>query len=92
MEGPMAFPLEQIRYRAAWMELVAYLDEHTVEMHILTDAGESVAIVCDKDSIFAVQRHIEQIGRACPEIATWKSARTGESARDSDRSACEAAV
>jgi hypothetical protein len=88
----MAFPLEQIRYRAAWMELAAYLDGHYVEMHILTNTGESIAIVCDKDSIFAVQRHIEQMGRACPEIATWKSVQNGESSREGDRNAYEAAV
>ncbi len=59
------------RYRAVSMELAAYLDAHTVEMRILTDTGATIAIVCPRDSIFAVQRHIEQIGKACPEIATW---------------------
>ena len=69
----MASPPERIRYRAVSMELAAYLDARYVEMHIFTDTGASIAIVCDKDSIFAVQRHIEQMGRECPEIATWKS-------------------
>jgi hypothetical protein len=59
------------RYRAVSMELAAYLDAHNVEMHILTDTGETITVVCPRDSIFAVQRHIEQIGRACPEIVTW---------------------
>ena len=61
-----------IRYRAVSMELAAYLDGEYVEMHIVTDAGARVTVVCDKDSIFAIQRHIEQIGRDCPEISTWK--------------------
>ncbi|MBF0166839.1 MAG: hypothetical protein HQL45_04335 [Alphaproteobacteria bacterium] len=60
------------RYRAASMELAAYLDGKYVEMHIMTDDGEQLIIVCDKDSIFDIQRHIEQIGRDCPEILTWK--------------------
>jgi hypothetical protein len=68
----MSHPVSDLRYRAVSMELAAYLDARTVEMHILTDTGETVAIVCALDSIFAVQRHIEQIGKACPEIATWK--------------------
>ena len=55
------------------MELVAYLDDRHVEMHILTDTGKTVSIVCERDSIFAVQRHIESLGRECPEIATWNS-------------------
>jgi len=54
------------------MELAAYLDGEYVEMHIVTDAGERITVVCEKDSIFAIQRHIEQIGRDCPEISTWK--------------------
>lgn len=53
------------------MELAAYLDEHDVEMHILTETGQAIAIVCPNDSIFAIQRHIAQIGADCPEISTW---------------------
>jgi hypothetical protein len=60
------------RYRAVSMELAAYLDGRYVEMHITTDAGETVSVVCPRDSIFAIQRHIEQIGRDCPEIASWR--------------------
>jgi hypothetical protein len=59
------------RYRAVSMELAAYLDEHCVEMHILSDTGESIAVACPSDSIFAVQRHIGLLGHQCPEIATW---------------------
>ena len=64
-------PHAQAHYRAATMELVAYLDEQRVEMHILTETGETVAVACAKDSIFRVQRSIERMGRECPEIATW---------------------
>ena len=53
------------------MGLAAYLDGRDVEMHILTDTGRSIVVACDKDSIFAVQRHIELMGRECPEISTW---------------------
>jgi hypothetical protein len=59
------------RFRAVSMELAAYLDAHTVEMHILTDTGQSVTVVCPRDSIFAIQKHIGQMRDACPEIATW---------------------
>jgi len=53
------------------MELAAYFDTRNVEMHILTDTGETIAIVCARDSIFAIQKHIEQMTEACPQIATW---------------------
>jgi hypothetical protein len=59
------------RYHAVSMELAAYLDERCVEMHILTGTGETIAVTCPSDSIFAVQRHIEELGHQCPEIATW---------------------
>jgi hypothetical protein len=59
------------RYRAVSMELAAYLDGRYVEMHILTDTGETIAVACDGDSIFAVQRHIAQMKRECPEISSW---------------------
>lgn len=67
------------RYRAVSMELAAYLDGRYVEMHIVTDTGEAVAIVCPRDSIFAIQRHIEEIGRDCPEIASWSLDETRKS-------------
>jgi hypothetical protein len=66
----------QIRYQAVSMELAAYLDGRYVEMHILTDTGKSIVVACDRNSIFAVQRHIEQIGRECPEISSWTPAPT----------------
>ena len=56
----------QIRFRAVAMQLVADLDGRYVEMQVVTDTGEAVAIAREKDSIFAVQRHIEQMGRECP--------------------------
>jgi hypothetical protein len=67
----MTIPRAQTRYHAATMELVAYLDERRVEIHIVTETGETVAVACAKDSIFRVQRSIERMGRECPEIATW---------------------
>lgn len=62
----------KIRYCAISMELAAHLDDRYVEMHILTDTGETVAIVCKEDSILAIQRNIEKLAGACPEIATWR--------------------
>jgi hypothetical protein len=59
------------QYRAVSMELAADLDAHNVEIRILTDTGKRMAIICPRDSIFAVQNHIEQMRHACPEIATW---------------------
>jgi len=60
-----------LRFRAVSMKFAAYLDAHTVEMHILTDTRQSIAIVCPRDSIFTIQKHIEEMRDACPEIATW---------------------
>jgi len=59
------------RYRAVSMELAADLGARNVEMRILTDTGKTIAVVCPRDSIFAVQQHIEKMVKACPEIATW---------------------
>jgi hypothetical protein len=59
------------RFRAVSMEFAAYLDARTVEMHILTDTGQSIAVICPRDSIFAIQEHIGQMRDECPEIATW---------------------
>jgi hypothetical protein len=62
---------KHLRYRAASMELVAYLDDRKVEMRIGTDAGDFVTIVCNSASIFAVKRHIDDLADACPEMAAW---------------------
>jgi hypothetical protein len=67
----MNLPLASVRYRAVAMEFAADLDARSVEMLVRTDTGKTIAVVCPRDSIFAVQKHIEQMGRACPEIATW---------------------
>jgi hypothetical protein len=58
-------------HRAVTVQLAADLDGRYVEMRIVTAAGETIAVACPRDSIFAIQQHIEQIGRECPEIATW---------------------
>jgi hypothetical protein len=49
----MTIPHAQTRYHAATMELVAYLDEQRVEMHIVTETGETVAVACARDSKFS---------------------------------------
>lgn len=71
----MNIQMAPIRYRAVAMELIAYLDDHYVEMNILTDTGNTVSIACKADSIFSIQRNIVKLGGACPEIATWKETR-----------------
>ena len=88
----MTVPPAAARYRAASMELAVYLDGHYVEMHILTDTGKATAIACDRDSIFALQRHIEQIGRECPQISTWKAAAPADGLLEADQESYETAV
>ena len=66
------------RYRPLSMQLVAYLDGHYVELHVLTDNGETISISCPGDSIFALQQHIEQFSRQCPEIAGWNQMAQGK--------------
>jgi hypothetical protein len=68
----MKLPSATTQYHAVSMEFAAYLDARNVEMRILTSTGETVGIVCPRDSIFAIQKHIELMGKACPEIATWR--------------------
>ena len=63
----MNAPPTPIRYQAVSMQLAAFLDGRYVEMQLLTDAGEAVAIACDKNSILSIGRHIRQLGRECPE-------------------------
>jgi hypothetical protein len=60
------------------MELAADLDAHTVEMHIVAESSESIAIVCPRDSILAIQEHIEKLAKECPEIATWSDQHHGK--------------
>jgi hypothetical protein len=60
-----------LRHRAIAMEFAAFLDEHCVEMRILTDAGEAITIACPSGSILEIQRQIDRLGSQCPEIATW---------------------
>ena len=69
------------RYRAISMELAAYLDEHCVEMHTLTEDGQAISVACPTDSIFAVLRHIKRLGIDCPEIATWGTTGSTRSGR-----------
>jgi hypothetical protein len=42
----MIIPHAQKHYRAATMELVACMDEQHIEMHIVTQIGETVAVYC----------------------------------------------
>jgi hypothetical protein len=82
-EAIMSALPRSIHYHAVAMELAAYLDDRYVEMRILTHTGTTIVVVCDRDSIFSVQRHIEQMGRACPEILTWSASQDSGSAPNS---------
>ncbi|MGO8869744.1 MAG: hypothetical protein ACLQME_24920 [Alphaproteobacteria bacterium] len=88
----MNAPPTPIRYHAVSMELAAFLDGRYVEMRVLTDHGEIVTIACDKNSIFAVQRHIQQLGRECPEISTWMTVKDEASIRECDLNSYEATL
>jgi hypothetical protein len=85
-------PFAPVRHRAFAMEFSVDLDGQYVEMNILTDTHKTITVVCDKDSIFAIQKHIEQITCACPEIATWKPARSADNFHGNDRRSYEAAM
>ena len=61
----------RIRIRAIAMQLIADLDGRYVELHVVTDRGQTLAIACDNNSIFAIKQHIEQLSEECPEIASW---------------------
>ena len=78
-------PSRHIRYCAVSMEVAACLDGPYVEMHLLTDTGKLIAIMCEKESLLAIQRHIEQMERACPEIATWTAGGNAEIQGGPDR-------
>lgn len=88
----MNAPPTPIRYQAVSMQLAAFLDGRYVEMQLLTDAGEAVAIACDKNSILSIGRHIRQLGRECPEISTWQTVKDDESLRECDQSSYESAL
>jgi len=64
-------PTAMKRLRAVAMQLAVYPEGRYVELHIVSDDGEAIAVACPGDSIFALRQHIEQIGRQCPEIAGW---------------------
>jgi len=82
----------QAKYHAVSMQLATYLDGRYVEMLILTDTGRTISITCDKDSIFAIQQHIEKLGKDCPEIATWTAVTNGQRRGESDQSSYDAAI
>ncbi len=79
-------PIAPIRYQAVAMELAVHFDGQYVEMHILSDTGKTISVVCNNDSIFSIKRHIEQIGRLCPEISTWKVSKDKENRGDGETS------
>lgn len=61
----------RIRVRAVAVQLAAHLDGRYVDLTIITDRGQTVAITCDNRAIFEVKRRIEQLAQDCPEVASW---------------------
>jgi hypothetical protein len=55
------------------MELAAHLDEHRVDMLVVAHDGTTIAVECENNTIFRIQKHIAQIARDCPEIAMWNA-------------------
>jgi hypothetical protein len=88
----MKTPKSQFRFRAVSMEFVAHLNERYVEMLVMTSDGTTIAIECENDAIFAVQRNIEKIGLDCPEIMAWKSAGAKAALRKADAASYDAAL
>jgi hypothetical protein len=81
-----------LRCHAVAMDFAAYLDEQYVELRVRTGTGKTIIVVCDKDSIFSIQRHIEQLGRECPEISTWTPAKDIDGLHGDTRRSYEAAL
>jgi len=81
-----------LRCHAVAMDFAAYLDEHYVELRVRTATGKTIIVVCDKDSIFSIQRHIEQLGRACPEISSWRTSKDIDDLHGDNRRSYEAAL
>jgi hypothetical protein len=67
----MLTPPPEFRFKAVSMELGAHLDDHRVDMLIITSDGTKVAIECEGDVILNVQPHIAAITEDCPAIGTW---------------------
>lgn len=60
-----------LRVLASSMELAAFLDEQYVEMRIATQDGTRLTVVCDRNSILKIERHIRDLAAGCPQIGTW---------------------
>ncbi len=88
----MRTPIPQFRFRAVSMELAAHLEERRVDMLIVTEDGTTLAIECGNDTILNVQRHIEQISRDCPQIASWGDAKPAASSQSNTENNYDAAV
>lgn len=67
----MRSPAPQFRFRAVSMELAVQLEEHRVDMLVVTEDGTTVAIECENDAISKIAQHIAAISHHCPEIARW---------------------
>jgi hypothetical protein len=63
-----ASPL-RIRLRAAAMQLIADLNGRYVEMHIVTDRGQTLVVACDNQTLIAMQRELQQFNQDIQDIA-----------------------
>lgn len=63
-----ASPL-RIRLRAVAMQLIADVNGRYVEMHIVTDRGQTLVIACENQSLIAMQRELQQFNQGSQDIA-----------------------
>jgi len=63
-----ASPL-RIRLRAVALQLIADLNGRYVEMHIVTDRGQTLVIACENQSLMAMQRELQQFNQNIQDIS-----------------------
>lgn len=61
----------RIRLRAITMQLFTDANGRNVEMHIVTDRGQTLVVACESALLFAMQRELQQLNRSIPDISDW---------------------
>lgn len=82
-----ASPL-RIRLRAVAMQLIADSNGRYVEMHIVTDRGQTLVVACENQSLIVMQRELQQFNqhtRDIAEISEWGPSDTVELQRTAQR-------
>ena len=68
---PVKVSSQCIRLRAIAMQLIADSNGRYVEMHIVTDRGQTLVVSCESQSLLAVQRRIQDLNQGIPDISEW---------------------